>query len=249
MDNSEKYHFSDFTHDHYRVLLEKAKARFKFVSYDQIKSESNFIVWRHDVDFSMHEALRLAKIESEMQVKAIYFLLPHCEFYNLFEKKISEKVSEIAKLGHELALHFDASYYGIKTKEELEIRLLFEKELIERLFDVRVNAFSFHNPSEEILKFDDFQYAGMVNTYSSFFKQTTAYCSDSNGHWRFKRMLEVICDPQVQSLQALTHPEWWTLRVMSPKEKIWRCIDGRAKSNKDFYIDLLIKHNRLMIDW
>ena len=56
------------------------------------KTKSPHILWRHDVDFSIHRASSLAKIENELGVKATYFLKLHSEFYNLFEKSIFEKV-------------------------------------------------------------------------------------------------------------------------------------------------------------
>jgi hypothetical protein len=36
---------------------------------------------------------------------------------------------------------------------------------------------------------------------------------------------------------------------MSPKEKVWRCADGRAKWVKQYYLDLLNKNDRKVIDW
>lgn len=45
------------------------------------------------------------------------------------------------------------------------------------------------------------------------------YCSDSNGYWRYERMMNVIKESQSEHLHLLTHPEWWTEDVMSPWEK------------------------------
>jgi len=249
MSNAEKYLFSDFTHGHYRTILEKACERFEFISYREIREKNEFIIWRHDVDFSMHEAVRLAKIEKEFKIKSTYFILLHSEFYNLLEKEITSKIYELLELGHNIGLHFDASYYDVKSKYDLEKNLIFEKGVLENIFNITVEAFSFHNPTDEILKFVEFGYCNMVNTYSTFLKENVTYCSDSNGYWRFRRMIDVVSDPGTKRLQALTHPEWWTRTPMSPKEKIWKCIDGRAQASKDFYINGLKQFERQLIDW
>jgi hypothetical protein len=250
-DNSIQYNFSDFTHSHYKQLLLEAKKEYEFIEFNssEINKDKKTILCRHDVDLSIHEALNLAQIENEINVKATYFLLPHSEFYNLFEKSITEKVNEVISLGHSVGLHFDPIYYNIKTKEELEYWLNFEKEIIQKIFKVQINVFSFHNPTEEILKFDDLSYAGMINTYANEIKVNVAYCSDSNGYWRFKRMYDVISTDKPKKLQILTHPEWWTAEIMSPKQKIWRCIEKRAEKNKHFYEKALNEFGRKVIDW
>ena len=250
-DNSIQYNFSDFTHNHYTELLLEAKKEYEFIEFNsiEINKDKKIILCRHDVDVSIHEALHLAHIENEINVKATYFLLPHSEFYNLFEKSITDMVNEIISLGHNIGLHFDPIYYNVTTKEELEHWLNFEKEVIEKIFHIKVNTFSFHNPTEEILTFGDLSYAGMLNTYANEIKSNILYCSDSNGYWRFKRMFDVISIDKPNKLQILTHPEWWTAEIMSPKQKIWRCIEKRAEKNKNFYENTLSKFGRNVIDW
>ena len=36
-----------------------------------------------------------------------------------------------------------------------------------------------------------------------------AYVSDSNGHWRFDRLPDVLENGGHERLHVLTHPEWW----------------------------------------
>lgn len=249
--NQYEYRFDDFTYRHFEELLVEAKKKYRFSFYDSniLTCPDPIILWRHDVDISMHEALELAKIENRLGVKATYFLLMHSEFYNLFEKSISDKVREIIELGHSIGLHFDPSYYKVSSSDSLEEALSFEKEILERNFDVKVNVFSFHNPVKEILEYDEWSYSGLINTYSADIKRAITYCSDSNGYWRFSRMMDVILNDMPFKLQALTHPEWWTKKILSPKQKVWRSIDKRAEHNKLFYTDALKQFNRKVIDW
>jgi hypothetical protein len=247
--NSTIYKFCDFTHNEYEELLILAKKNFKFCNYKSIDNFNRSIVWRHDVDFSMHEAYNLAIIEHRHGISATYFLMMHSEYYNLFEKEISDLVKKILSLGHEIGLHFDSHYYGIFNEADLEKYLLFEKNLISHYFNKDIDVFSFHNTTDFTMSCIEWEYAGLINTYAKRFQSEFDYCSDSNGFWRFNRLKDVLAVKEGRSLQVLTHPEWWTHKVMSPKEKIDRCILGRTKKNQKLYAETLIKFQRENIDW
>jgi hypothetical protein len=45
-------------------------------------------------------------------------------------------------------------------------------------------------------------------------------------------------------IQVLTHPEWWQKEVMRPRQRIQRCIDGRAKKIAMLYDKLLQEWGR-----
>ena len=249
INNSEKFFFSDFTHHEYRRLLQSAKCNYSFISYDKIEKRKNEILWRHDVDFSVHEALKLAEIEYEEGISTTYFFMLHNEFYNLLEREISDLVLKIKELGHSIALHFDTHYYGIVNDEDLNQYLIFEKSILDKLFDVDVKVFSFHNTTEFTMSCKQWEYGGLINTYADYFQSNVKYCSDSNGYWRFERLGDVLGMDNLRPLQILTHPEWWTKDTMSPKQKIDRCIQGRASSNALYYSILLQKFKRENIDW
>jgi hypothetical protein len=237
-----EYFESDFTEENYRRILQKLKLPTIF--YDEIENHENFALWRHDVDCSVHRAYALALIDKELNIKATYFFLLGSIFYNVFEREIRELIGKILSLGHQIGLHFDISAYEIKTKEDLEKYLYFEKNILETLFQTQIKVFSFHNPTEEVFKkYEDFKYAGMINTYAKFFKENVAYCSDSNGYWRYKR-LEDFLNEGHKRIQVLTHPEWWQKEVMRPRQRIQRCIDGRAKKIAMLYDKLLQEWGR-----
>ncbi len=249
MENKEKYNFADFTTDSYRNLLFKANQQYTVTDFHNYHSVSNFIILRHDVDFSINRALRLAQIESELGLKSTFLILLHCEFYNVFEKETSLKIKQIIDMGHEVGLHFDSHFYDIDSLDELEKRLLFEKQILENLFNIKVRVFSFHITNHFTVSCDKESYGGMVNAYSEYFQKKIGYCSDSNGYWRFKRMEDLIVSKEFACLQFLTHPVWWSEQIESPKERLWKSIEERAEFCRNWYIDITKKNNREMIDW
>ena len=218
---------SEFTLAEFEKLLRLASNHFKFKKYTDPRSNENSILWRHDIDFSLEQAVKLAKIESNHQIQSTYFIHLHSEFYNALDLGSLALIKEIVSYGHALGLHFDIAYYNLQSLKQLNYWLLFEKNILESLFEQEISVFSFHNTSEYSMSFEDEIYAGMINTYSHYFKNQVHYCSDSNGHWRYRKLLDVLSDPSITQLQVLTHPEWWTTEAQMPREKIIQYIDSR----------------------
>lgn len=235
--------WSDFTEESYIKLLKLAKQFYKFVSYNDDLDDDNIVLWRHDVDFSVHRGLRLAEIENSLGVHSTFFLLLSSSSYNLFEKNIRERVKKIIDLGHNIGLHFDPSLY---SKDDFYDKLAWEKRILEEMFEVEVKCFSFHNPDVGgCLSIDAMRIAGMVNAYSGYLKNNFKYCSDSNGYWRFDSIESILLkDGKYPRLQILTHPEWWTQEAIPPRQRIQRCINGRRDNAIDEYDSFMISYGR-----
>ena len=234
----------DFTTEQYREILQLARLKYKFVSYENIPFGERFILWRHDCDYSLNRAFKLAEIEKEEGVASTYFINPHCEFYNLLEATQAKLVEHILGLGHSLGLHFDADFHKTGSEAELEEQITSEAALLEQFFGSKVFAFSFHNPNECLLAYEGETYGGLLNCYSKKFQNKIPYCSDSNGYWRFRRLREVLEAADDHCLQILTHPGWWQDRPMLPMERIDRCIQGRSKAIRNQYVQKLQEMGR-----
>jgi hypothetical protein len=235
----------DFTEAYYRQLLRAARQSYAFATYDAIPWGSRFILWRHDLDYSINRAAALARIETEEGVTGTYFVNPSCEYYNPFEPKQAQLLKQILSLGHRLGLHFDAASQNIQNEEQLHSKVMQEGRWLEEAFGVRPDAFSFHNPGADNLQCDADQYGGLTNCYSQRFKTEVPYCSDSNGYWRFRRLHDVLTEATDPCLQVLTHPGWWQERPMPPRQRIFRCAYGRADATMRGYDDGLQAFGRL----
>ena len=80
MSNEELYHFADFTTEKYREVINLTKQSYVFRNYTNFDKKEKFVLWRHDVDFSVHRSFGLAKIENEEGVSATYFIHLHSEW-------------------------------------------------------------------------------------------------------------------------------------------------------------------------
>ena len=247
--NSAKYHFADFTRDNYARLLDLAAAGYQFRTYRDYSATSNFVVWRHDLDFSLHAAAKLADIEAQKGVIATYFFLLHSQFYNLLERECVDLCRKIVSRDHRVGIHFDHQFWEVRDEDALVDALTFERRVLERVLDRPIDAFSFHIPDAISERFQKPVYAGLANTYSEFFRTQVGYCSDSNGYWRHRRLEDVLRSKADGCLQVLTHPEYWQDRVMSPRERVDRCIQGRAENVRRWYADILATSGREDVDW
>ncbi len=235
----------DFTIEHYKELLDLSLKNYQVVDYKNIPWGKRFLIWRHDLDYSINRALELAKIEAKKRMKATYFINPHSEFYNIAEASQYKKIKEILSLGHDLGLHFDAAFYEISSEEHLEQVIKIETDYIYSLLGTKPVAFSFHNPIAKNFSCDKDHYGGLVNCYSKRFKEEVSYCSDSNGYWRFQRLFDVLLENNDPCLQVLTHPGWWVRKPAPPRQRIFRSIYGRASNVLQIYDDTLNNNQRI----
>jgi hypothetical protein len=239
--------YAEFTEVAYERLVRLAIARgYRFAAFGEM-AEDRHVLWRHDIDVSVHRAERLAEIEHGLGVQATYFVAPHCRFYNWMETEILRRLQRIRGHGHAIGLHFDCAAYPEErwTSECLAAHLGRERSLLETVLECPIEAFSFHDPEAGgLLCFDEDWIAGMVNAYGRRMREDYAYGSDSNGYWRHRPLPELIASGERERLHILTHPEWWPAEPMAPRERIERCVMGRARSVMRAYDEALHRHGR-----
>jgi hypothetical protein len=216
----------DFTEARYRALLDIARDRFEFRPFRRHREPGRAVLWRHDVDMSPHRAAALARIEADAGVSATYYVWAQSPFYNLSEPAIARQIDVILGFGHEVGVHFDAQFHTERgSRENLEAALATERELLERMFGVQTDTFSLHEPVEGRWP----ELAGdEVLAYAPAIRDSYGYCSDSHGIWRYEPLADVLTRGDHERLQVLTHPEWWTPEAMHARERVTRCIEGRA---------------------
>lgn len=235
----------DFTTARYCEILAVAKTKFRFATFANRHDEGSIALWRHDIDFSPQRALALARIEAEAGVLATYFVQLSSRFYNVFEPEVTAIVRQIEVLGHDIGLHFEMEPTNPGQAIDHEHRLAFEANVLGHLAGKKVSTFSLHNPTTiSGASWDEPEYCGLFNASHSTLRDEFAYCSDSNGIWRFRSLDTMVQDEKIAKLYVLTHPEWWQETDMVPRDRIARCIDGRASNSSRYYDELLSINNR-----
>lgn len=242
--------WDDFTENAYAELLQRALTHgYAFARFHD-RPATRHILWRHDVDLSVHRALRAAEIEADLGIRSTFFVNPHSVFYSVLEPRVLAILRRILAFGHEIGLHFDAEPHATElgTLNSLKRCLEKERDLVVEWLGCDVRAFSYHNPDiGGLLQFDADEIAGMTNAYAATLRRDYVYASDSNGYWRFKPIAQVI-DERHERLHILTHPEWWTPGPLAPRDRVERCATGRARACMREYDQFLLEHQRENLD-
>ena len=131
-----------FDLDHYREILEAARAGgYRFAHFGE-GPEPGDLFLRHDIDLSLAAALAMAELEAELGVQATYLLMTESVFYNLASSEGVAAIARLRELGHAVGLH--AVYPNASLDER---------------FDPVV---SWHNPRPEYMSEE---IPGAVNAY------------------------------------------------------------------------------------
>ena len=248
MNNSKKYNFSDFTFSNFKALLLLASKKYSFHFFND-NYVSRSILLRHDLEFSVPIALKMAQIEAKLGVKATYFVQIHSEFYNTFEKENINSILEIKNLGHQIGLHFDSHFWNIKTEEQLEIQIKIDKNILEKFICDEIKVFSFHNNTDFTLSCRNEKYGDLLNVYSNYYRTHYGYNADSLGYWRYERLEDRLREAKEDALQVLFHDGMWLEEVMSPRQRVFKVIDDNSERLKKLYDHHLKLINQKNIDW
>jgi hypothetical protein len=197
-----------FSYGHYREVLGAARERYAFAAFDDPPADGRpFVLLRHDVDFSLEPALRMARIESELGARSTYLVLPHAH-YNLLGDPGFAQLREILGLGHRLGLHYDLAFYAANGLPPAET-LRREAAMLEDRFGVRVSVVAEHNPGR-VPRPASLDLGGLEDAYSAAFTGRAEYLSDSCQFWREGCVCGFLDPSRHPRLQVLVHPVWWS---------------------------------------
>jgi len=230
-----------FCIEEYREMLKTALLRWKPLSYKQVGHDTTSgMLWRHDIDVSLRTAVAMAQVDGDCGVQSNFFINIHSDSYNARSSSGSAQIEKIIGSGHRVEIHLDSTYFGgFRSQSALEDALNYELLEFRENFGLTVTAFSFHNPNTMDLAFKDPSYAGLVNCYSDFFQNVVPYTSDSNGYWRHRPMHQFLVTQSSETIQVLTHPEWWFQPDLFPRERM-------AKVIFDDAIELISQYDQSM---
>lgn len=197
-------HECNFSYSHYEDILKEIKINSDFSSF--VDNSDRGIILRHDVDYSLDSALKMAQIENKLNVKSTYFILFHSELYNPFSSSSVNIINQIIKLGHSIGLHYDVSSI-LQMQSDPSFVLKQELETLENHFKTSIRVVSAHDPSiNESLSIE--LLSTVVDAYSAEYTKKRKYLSDSVQFWREGCFCQHFKNNK--NLQVLVHPVWWT---------------------------------------
>ena len=216
----------------YKILIKRLlNAGLKPSTNWNKKLSKNTLFIRHDIDFSIEYAYRLALCESRLKIYSSFFFMMSTNFYNLLSSHNQKLVKEISSMGHKVSIHFDPTAY--KNLKYFK----YEKNAFENIFGENVDIVSIHRP-RFFLKSNNIKLSGISQTYQDVFFKKMKYISDSNCRDVFPQITKFLEEPRKFGLHLLIHPIWWMDMGSNPSKTInnWR------NQNKDFITSEIINN-------
>lgn len=193
-----------FRYQDLRTFLKDASDRYRIWNLKDWRG-GNGIVLRHDVDFDLRAALRMAELESSMGITSSFFIMTTSSFYNPSYRENREILVKMAGLGFDIGLHYDPTVYEEGGDDEENVRR--EADLLASICGSEVNSVSLHNPSVHgsYPLFRSFR-----NAYDPAIFSNETYASDSCMDFRGKDMGVFLTQAEKGPVQLLLHPMHYT---------------------------------------
>jgi hypothetical protein len=181
------------------------------------KPAEKHIVLRHDIDFSLTAAKRMAQKDHELGVTSSFYFRVHASNYNLFSAEGISLVNEIMSMGHEIGLHLEIGADLLQNREKWD-SLDAQFYAFEKVLGLKISGFSAHEPARlgglEVSDQARERWNLKYHSYEDRFTKEMKYLSDSSGRWREGPITNFV--GQYDRFQVLIHPIWWYQR--SPME-------------------------------
>lgn len=195
------------------------------------------VILRHDIDYDVDKALKLAELEGANGVKSTYFVLLTSSLYNVFDRTTSEKLKKIRMMGHDIGLHYDEVRYPDAAGDATAVVKTIQAEaaVLSDALETDIGCVSMHRPSKAILE-ADILIPGMINSYGKEFFNDFKYLSDSRKRWR-EPAKDIIKSGTFQRLHILTHAFWYDESECSLHDSVLRLINSGNRARYEIMKD------------
>lgn len=175
------------------------------------------LILRHDIDNSIDQALRVARVDAKHGCSSTFFFRVHAQGYNLLSLPSLQILQEIESLGHEIQLHLEGGLSDWLGGDNLEWADR-QRAVFEAAVGRQLGGFSSHEPA----RMGGVEFANSLlehwgdsvkyHAYEErFLMPNMKYLSDSSGRWREGHFGMWV--DKAPLMQVLTHPYWWFEKV------------------------------------
>lgn len=238
-----------FSYDDYKEIIRIIKSTGHQSSYKKAINQDEFIIMRHDVEYSVERAYKLSKVEESMDYVSNYFFQWTNNTYNILSRRNMDMIRDMHERGQHIGLHFALN--GMTDMSQIKLRIEKELDILSDMFGFAVDTFSIHRPSRDVLA-ENIHIDGKLNAYQDDFftfaedvnentPVNVKYMSDANHIWRYGYPDEKNIKGH-KKVQILTHPFAWTKDGYDNfdnyktllSEKIGELVDSVDAECKDF---------------
>jgi hypothetical protein len=223
-----------FTEAHYcEILRALTAAGYRTVSFaEYVDRVPEQLILRHDIDISLADALRIARLDAAQGMRAVFHFLVTSEVYNMASREGQAVLRQVRSLGHAVGLHIDPIALDLDPASpqpswEALVRLF---RLAEEMLGP-LDSFSLHRPATygELDLLSDPALTAHLPASADAMRKRMIYRSDSRRQWRQGCICREIASLAGQPLQLLLHPLWWTTQPVTRDEVMLMQIEQRER--------------------
>jgi len=247
------------SYETYRSIIKDIKATGKSMNYSEAIGKDEFVIMRHDVEFSIDRAYKMSLVESEEKFVSTYFVQITNNSYNAFSKRSIDMLKDMAKRGHTIGLHYhlNGQLDPVLVRDGVRDQLRIMSEML----GMDVNSYSFHRPVKEVYYYN-ISIPYTINAYSKEFftfadnvKEDDVlevkYIADSKHRWNYGYPdYETLM--KNKKIQLLIHPFSWTetgydnlgnfmALIDEKQEELIDTLDGEFQRFREVKEDILEK--------
>lgn len=188
------------------TLIKALESNYKFIQIRQVNDGINddTIILRHDIEYSVERAYRMAKLEHKIGVCSSYFVLVHSIFYNPFTPENTRMLVEMSEMGHEIGLHYETYFFEDRGLDPAE-GVLEDALYLEKMMGFKIESISQHRPARSTVveKLGEHY----IDAYRKDLIYDLFYISDSGCKWRNQSLFDSLGENK--RIHALLHPDYW----------------------------------------
>lgn len=238
-----------FSYEDYREIVRLVQESGRACGYEEALKKEEFVIMRHDVEYSVERAYALSLVESEMDFTSTWFFQWTNNSYNILSRRHQDMILDMKERGHHIGLHFALN--GLTDMQQVRRQIVKEMRILSDMFGFEISQFSVHRPISQVLA-ANIKLPNIINAYQDEFFTfapdvnndtvlEVKYMSDANHIWRYGYPdRENIL--QHKKVQILTHPFAWSEKGNDNRnnyaaliqEKYAEMIDSINDECKDF---------------
>lgn len=205
-----------FSYSDYKEIIRLVKASGRACGYHDAIGRDEFVIMRHDVEYSVERAYDLSKVEESMDFTSTFFFQWTNNSYNILSRRNMDMIKDMHERGQTIGLHFALN--GMTDMQLVRKQIVKEMDILSEMFGFKIDTFSVHRPSKDILR-ENIKLDGILNAYQDDFftfaesvdentPVSVKYMSDANHIWRYGYPDEANIMNH-KKVQILTHPFAW----------------------------------------
>lgn len=253
---------NNFSYAEYKEIILKILEHLPIVHFNVAHEYTKYCVIRHDVEFSVQRAAKLARIEKELGIESTYVFQICNNNYNTFSHKNKKYISEIISMGHHVGAHIHLGNF-IETYESIESYIIKQCQLLSIALDYPITFFSLHRPIRKHME-NVIRIPGYINLNDTAFFTFTEnfniynlpvlYLADSNHAWKYGNPLDIDFS-KISKMQLNCHPFSWTENgfdnwnnfLILTREKQFEAVESIKEEIKTYPEDLYETERNILV--